>query len=221
MFVVTATKNSLSIQGSELLTSGSVNINFVQVITSNDWRGLMTTIVFQTRGTTVTIGLGIDSGAPMTIAIPWEVLTTAGETINVGLYGMTSAESENENQLRVVLPTIWGTLGKVTQGVVLSGGSPPKPSKDLFAEFINRIDGFEGIIQDIQMNGIYEHSNLRQRDADDQHPISAIAGLQEKLDDVIMPSDLMTSADLEAMLGTSVSAHSSQGEIYQNGREGE
>lgn len=219
MFVVTATKNSLSIQGSELMTSGSVNINFVQVVTSNDWRDLNTTVVFQTRQTAVTINLGIDTGIPLTIAVPWEVLTTAGETINIGLYGMKSSSAEN--QMEVVLPTVWGTLGKVVQGVVLKGGSPPKPSNDLFAEFIDRIDGFEGVIQDIQTNGIYEHTKLRERDAEEQHPISAITGLQEKLNDVIMPTDLMTTDDLKAMLGVSVSSLPSQGENNQNGREGE
>lgn len=201
MFVVTATKNSLSVQGSELMTSGSVNVNFAQIVTSNDWRNLRTTVIFQTRQTVVTIDLGVDNGIPMTVAVPWEVLTTSGETINVGLYGVTVPESGS--QIDVVLPTIWGTLGKVAQGVVLRGGNPPTPSNDLFAELIDRIDGFEGVLEEIQANGIYEHTKLRERDANEQHPISAITGLQEKLDDVIMPTDLMTSEDLKVILGVS------------------
>lgn len=197
MFVVTATKNSLGVTGSELMTSGSVNVNFVQVVTSNDWRGLTATIIFQTRKAVITINLGVDDGLPKTLAVPWEVLDTAGETINVGLYGI-SVEDETAE---VVLPTVWGTLGKVSQGVYLSNGVPPKPSDDMFADFIKRIDGFEGIITDIQQNGIYEHTKLRERDADEQHPISAITGLQDKLDEAIMPSDLMTVDDLNELLG--------------------
>lgn len=197
MFVVTATKNALQVTGSELMTSGSVNINFVQVVTSNDWRGLNTTIIFQTKRTVITYDLGVDDGNNKVIAIPWEVLQYAGETISVGIYGISPAGAD----VQVVLPTVWGSIGKVSQGVYLSGGTPPKPSNDLFASFLSRIDGFEGIIADIQQNGIYEHTKLRERDADEQHPISAITGLQDKLDEVIMPTDLMTLDDLSDMLG--------------------
>lgn len=196
MFVVTATKNALQVTGSELMTSGSVNINFVQVVTSNDWRGLNATIIFQTRRAAITYDLGIDDGTQKVVAVPWEVLQYAGETINVGIYGVTPAAAETQ----VVLPTIWGTIGKVTQGVYLSSGTPPTPSNDMFSTFIDKLDGFEGIITDIQQNGIYEHTKLRERDADEQHPISAITGLQDKLDEVIMPSDVMTLDDLQNML---------------------
>lgn len=138
MFIVTTEKNNLRVEGAELMTSGSVNVNYIQLNTSDDWRNLNRVILFRTNKITIAINIGVDLGAPLIMAIPWEVLETAGETIQVGLYGTSQANFDE-----IVLPTIWGTIGKVVQGVFLSGSSNPAPTEDLFRELLKKIDDME------------------------------------------------------------------------------
>lgn len=143
MFKVFTEKNNLRVEGNELLTSGSVNINFVQLNTSDDWLGLNRVILFRTNRVSIAISLGVDNGTPMEFAIPWEVLEFAGETIQVGLYGTSQVNLDD-----VVMPTIWGNVGKVVQGVFLSGSTGPSPTDNLFLDLIEEIDTLKKKIDD-------------------------------------------------------------------------
>lgn len=143
MFTVTTMKNNLKVEGVELITSGSVNINFIQLNTSDDWRNLNRVILFRTNQVTIAISIGVDNGDQVVMAIPWEVMEKANETIQVGLYGTSQA-----NKDEIVLPTIWGTIGKVTQGVFLSGAVGPEPTDNLFLNLIDKIDDLEKKIED-------------------------------------------------------------------------
>ena len=48
--------------------------------------------------------------------------------------------------------------------------------------------------------GTNDHTNLLNRDADDQHPIKAITGLQSKLDTIPPASEKITNTEIEEML---------------------
>ena len=51
-----------------------------------------------------------------------------------------------------------------------------------------------------QNTGTSDHRELTNRDADDQHPIKAITGLQEKLDTIPPAAERITNAEIEEML---------------------
>lgn len=143
MFTVVTEKNNLRVEGSELMTSGSVNVNYIQLNTSEDWLDLNRVILFRTNIVTIAIGIGIDDGTAVTMAIPWEVLETAGQTVQVGLYGTSKGDPRE-----IVLPTIWGTIGKVVQGVYLSDAIRPGPTENLFLQLLNELDRLEHKIDD-------------------------------------------------------------------------
>lgn len=142
MFTVITEKNNLIVDGTELMTSGSVNVNYIELITSEDWFGLIKVILFRTNSTSVAINLGVDDGKNQIMAIPWEVLEHAGETVQVGLYGVSQVNFDE-----IVLPTIWGTIGKVVQGVYLSGTASPAPSDNLFRELLDKLDEMDERIE--------------------------------------------------------------------------
>lgn len=48
--------------------------------------------------------------------------------------------------------------------------------------------------------GTNDHTKLLNRDADDQHPIKAITGLQSKLDTIPPASEKITNTEIEEML---------------------
>lgn len=49
-------------------------------------------------------------------------------------------------------------------------------------------------------SGTNDHTKLRNRDADDQHPIKAITGLQLKLNTIPPASEKITNTEIEEML---------------------
>ena len=49
-------------------------------------------------------------------------------------------------------------------------------------------------------SGTNDHTKLRNRDADDQHPIKAITGLQSKLNTIPPASEKITNTEIEEML---------------------
>ncbi len=49
-------------------------------------------------------------------------------------------------------------------------------------------------------SGTNDHTKLLNRDADDQHPIKAITGLQSKLDTIPPASEKITNTEIEEML---------------------
>lgn len=118
MFIVNVAKNSIAVEGKELITSGSVKTNFVQFDFDEEWTGLTKTVIFQTKK--VSIPIILEEGVRYQLPIPWEVMAYPNETINVGVYGVRKdAEETTDVDEEIVLPTIWGTIGKVTQGVLV------------------------------------------------------------------------------------------------------
>ena len=103
MFTLHADKNRLTVRQRETLTSGSINVNTMQFVFSEDWEGLTRTAVFRYGDKLVSIFL--DEGGQC--RIPGEVLEHPGRHLLAGVYGILGET--------VVLPTVWADLGVVLE----------------------------------------------------------------------------------------------------------
>lgn len=107
-----------------LLTAGMSKAETVRFVFSDDWDGLSKTAVFTDGVKTVDVlPPGWDGD---TVPIPHEILTTAGRTARVGVYGT--------NASGVVLPTVWATLGKVQPAAEPSGDPSTDPTLPVWAQ---------------------------------------------------------------------------------------
>lgn len=167
MFRLYAEKNQLTVQETEPLTSGSVNVYPVAVRFSPDWEGFSPVAVFRAGKTSRAVVL--DAGGEC--VIPWEVLTEAGQYLAVGVCGKSGEAA--------VLPTVWTSLGLIQEGAVSNGAPEPGP-----------------LPEDISA----DHRALTHRDAAEQHPITAIAGLKAELDRIPEPVEALTNFELEEIL---------------------
>ena len=186
MFELYAKKNGLCVRQLERVTSGSVNVYEAAFTFSEDWEGLTKTAVFRAGEKTVSVLLD-DTGA---CTVPWEVLTTPGRRLDAGVYGTRGTE--------VVLPTIWADLGYIQTGAAPGEGAQP-PTPDLWQqELAKKADGLsldgrrlkllsgEKELSKVELpssgggeGGTTDHRYLTHRDAEEQHPIEAISGLDE------------------------------------------
>ena len=123
MFIITANKNRLTVRQTEVLTSGSVNVNEVQFAFSQDWEGLERTAVFRCGEASTSVLLD-ESGRCF---IPWEALRVSGFPLLAGVYGRKEGE--------IVLPTMWVSLGRIHQGVELGEDAHP-PTPDLWEQLL-------------------------------------------------------------------------------------
>ena len=112
-----------------LLTAGMAKAETVEFQFSVDWGGLSKTAVFTDGVKTVDVlPSGWDGD---TVPIPHEILTTAGRTARVGVYGT--------NASGVVLPTVWVSLGKVQPAVDPSGDPSTDPTLPVWAQLQEQI----------------------------------------------------------------------------------
>lgn len=112
-----------------LLTAGMAKAETVEFQFSADWDGLSKTAVFTDGVKTVDVlPSGWDGD---TVPIPHEILTTAGRTARVGVYGT--------NASGVVLPTVWVSLGKVQPAVDPSGDPSADPTLPVWAQLQEQI----------------------------------------------------------------------------------
>ncbi len=106
------------------LTAGMSRAETVRFVFSDDWCGLSKTAVFTDGAKTVDVlPPGWDGD---TVPIPHEILTTAGRTARVGVYGT--------NASGVVLPTVWVSLGKVQPAAEPSGDPSTDPTLPVWAQ---------------------------------------------------------------------------------------
>lgn len=186
MFRLYAEKNQLCVRQREPITSGSVNVYDVLFEFSADWEGLEKTAVFRADGKAVSVLLD-DTGKA---AIPWEAMTTPGVRLEAGVYGESGGE--------IVLPTVWADLGYIQTGAALGDDARP-PTPDLWQqELAKKADGLalDGLdlkllsggktLSEVELpppgggeGGTTDHRYLTNRDAENQHPIEAISGLEE------------------------------------------
>lgn len=129
MIICEVNKNHLNVRTRELLTAGSQNVNTVEFRFNEAWDGLAKTATFKTSKKTISVLLNTN-----TIAIPWEALADAGEILAVGVFGV-SGET-------IVLPTVWGILGKVMDAAHL-GDEEKEPTPDVYQKILDELNALE------------------------------------------------------------------------------
>lgn len=129
MIICEVNKNHLNVRTRELLTAGSKNVNTVEFRFNEAWDGLAKTATFKTSKKTISVLLGTN-----TTEIPWEVLADAGEILAVGVFGV-SGET-------IVLPTVWGILGKVMDAAHL-GDEEKEPTPDVYQKILDELNALE------------------------------------------------------------------------------
>lgn len=129
MIICEVNKNHLNVRTKELLTAGSQNVNTVEFRFNAAWDGLAKTATFKTSKKTISVLLGTN-----TTEIPWEVLADAGEILAVGVFGV-SGET-------IVLPTVWGILGKVMDAAHL-GDDEKEPTPDVYQKILDELNALE------------------------------------------------------------------------------
>lgn len=181
MYKATVTTNRIRVDNpdNEIMTSGSVNVNFIEFTFSEDWRGLFKTVLFQTKKALLPIALEGDE-LTYTMPIPWEVLVYAGEQINIGAYGTKADDEGTPEDEEIIMPTVWGSIpDKVKQGVVVSD---PTPSSPTYNAYLYLLQLLEDIIEGGGGGGgTLDHSKLTNRELAEQHPIDAVTGLRDTL----------------------------------------
>lgn len=129
MIICEVNKNHLNVRTRELLTAGSQNVNTVEFRFNEAWDGLAKTATFKTSKKTISVLLNTNI-----IVIPWEVLADAGEILAVGVFGV-SGET-------LVLPTVWGILGKVMDAAHL-GDEEKEPTPDVYQKILDELNALE------------------------------------------------------------------------------
>lgn len=206
MFILYANKTQLTVRRREPMTSGSVNVYQVQFDFSEDWDGLTKTAVFRAGRTLKSVLLDDISRCEL----PWEVLADPERLVMAGVYG-----TRNDD---MVLPTCWASLGTVLEGAIPGTDARP-PTPDLWEqELAGKADGlsYDGLnlslmsgdktLSSVEIvgggndGGVSDHRLLSHRDAQNQHPIEAIAGLENELMRIPDPTEPITNSELEALL---------------------
>lgn len=125
-----AQKARLQLTGErELLSSGMTGVIRVVFTFSEDWAGLKKTAVFSNGA--VSIDVPEDAWEQNGCIVPQQVLTAAGKTLMVGLFGTDGEE--------VALPTVWCSLGRVEPGAALSGIDAAAPEAPIWARLEKQI----------------------------------------------------------------------------------
>lgn len=186
MFDLYAEKTQLCVRQREPVTSGSVNVYRARFEFSEDWAGLTKTAVFRAGDKSVSVLLD-DTGQ---VVVPWEVLATPGKRLEARVHGVQGVE--------VVLPTVWADLGYILTGAAPGEEARP-PTPDLWKqELEKKADGLaldvltlkllsgKKTLSEVELpppgggeGGTTDHRYLTNRDAENQHPIEAISGLDE------------------------------------------
>lgn len=115
MFVINVRGNIISVQETEPITSGSVNVYQCQFVFDDSWEGFFRSAVFRVGPMVRTVPLDPNDMCEL----PWELLVkkNIGLPVEVSVYG---AKDETE-----ILPTIWDKMGRVR-----SGSEPGEDVKD-------------------------------------------------------------------------------------------
>lgn len=183
MFELYADKVKLTLRKKEQVTSGSVNVYPVKFDFSPDWDGLDKVAVFRAGDKTVSVKTDGDA------TVPWEVLAEPGLVLYAGVYGTKGAE--------IVLPTVWAQMACIEVGAAPGEEARP-PTPDLWEQALagkgdtlaytvgGELGLFSGgkLLSSVPVRGggeggTADHRALSHRDAENQHPIEAISGLEE------------------------------------------
>lgn len=195
MFKIEVHKADAWLRSSEVLASGSskaykATFNFIHPI----WNGLTKKAVFR-AGSIVKEQLLAES---LSCEIPWEVLRKPNVRLEIGVYGT--------DETGVVLPTVWVSAGYIKQGTE-QGEESQSPTPDIYDQIVGSIGPLdqlttahkENLVEAINEvkeiadaggsgggdQGTIDHSKLINRDVENQHPMQAITGLENALQQTI------------------------------------
>lgn len=186
MFLANVKNNSVTLSGKELLTLGSSKANYIFLNFSEEWDNLARTIVFRTSTEKIAVKLEDDQEI---VPIPWECYSTVGDSIEVGLYG---TNSDND----IVLPTIWAEVGKVVDAATVLDSSNPSPTENILGALVDAVAALG-----VDMEKYSQHPNLSKRDNTAQHPIKAISGLENSLNEKLTRDDYLTTSEVIKLIG--------------------
>lgn len=186
MFILYAEKTRLSVQKSEPVTSGSINVYPVRFQFSPDWDGMVPTAVFRADWKTYSVVLDRSGQC----VIPWEALAKPRVKLQAGVYGARGGD--------VVLPTVWADLGTILEGAGPGEAARP-PTAGLYDQVMAQL---AEIRERLQALSDLDHRLLSGREDPDQHTIGAVTGLEAALSSIPAP---LTPGQLEEILsGTAV-----------------
>jgi hypothetical protein len=117
----------------ETLTSGMIGAE-MKFSFSDDWDNLTKTAIFRAGDVTKAVTQGQWAGNVCTI--PHETLATAGEGLRVGVYGV------NDDK-KVIIPTVWATVGVVRVGVDPSADESTDGTLPVWAQVQETAEGAE------------------------------------------------------------------------------
>lgn len=109
------------------LVSGMVGVP-VTFAFDSQWDGLEVTAVFRATGTVRDVALN-NSGRT---TVPWEVLQWAHTKLEVGVEGRNKDGT-------VVIPTLWGVVGKISPGAKVSGNPAAEPTPTQYDRLLKEI----------------------------------------------------------------------------------
>ena len=197
MTEITINRTCAIIDRCEQFTSGRVGAR-IKFSFSSEWAGLSKTAVFTNGETTIDVLNVADE-----ITIPHEVLAISGKKLKVGVYGYTVGDNGN---IEIAIPTVYADLGKVVKGADPSGDESTEPSLPVWAQIQSDVSDLDTRVTELEEHsgggGTSDHSQLTNRDAANQHPITAITGLQTALDGKQPSGDYATSGELDALANT-------------------
>lgn len=138
-------KNQLTLTEREQLTSGSVNVYYVHFHFSSHWDGLEKVAIFKTQ--TISINVPIEDDIAV---IPWEVTTTIGYDVRLGVCGIKTGE--------IVLPTIWTTLGRIVEGAKIADAESGDHTPDIYDLILSKIQEFIDGMQKVwdEFDNVYD-----------------------------------------------------------------
>ena len=176
------TGQNIELSSAAMLVAGTVNEYTARFSFSADWYGYQRMAVFNADGTEREQLLTDD-----TCKVPWEVLLP-GAYLKVGVYGIMDGSR---------LPTIWTTHRQRIHDGAGPTDEAADPSPVLAEQILQRMGDLGDLktedksslvaaINEVKETGggggTADHSKLKNRDAADQHPMSAITGLEQALE---------------------------------------
>lgn len=176
MTEITINRTCVIVKRCERFTSGMVGAR-IKFSFSSEWAGLSKTAVFTNGDTTIDVLNVADE-----ITIPHEVLAISGKKLKVGVYGYTVGDNGN---IEIAIPTVYADLGRVVKGADPSGDESTEPSLPVWAQMQSDVSDLDTRVTELEEHGgggTSDHRQLTNRDAANQHPITAITGLQTALD---------------------------------------
>lgn len=148
-------KTSVAVVNAGTLTSGMVGVP-VTFAFDDSWNGLVKTAVF--RGGDVTRDCLLDG--TLTTTVPAECLAVSGVPLKIGVEGRTT---DGE----IVIPTVWGFVGKVLEGAQPGGDPGAEPENPVWLQILKLIGLLENLTTTAKENLVAAINELAARPSGD------------------------------------------------------